>query len=258
MHHAQDVANRLLTGIALSNVSSRALTSAEARTLTASLHDDARDAIYSGALSIAEAIQGIDRKLYTWATVKLYYSVFYLARASLGLHGTGIIYHNKSPYVWAAIAGETPTKRAGTTHKAALNTFKQYRSSSALLSQQIGAEDPFNWLMARRESANYRDAKFCDPGAPSHFKFVENHGVRRLVNDYVADDTHLFTFDPDHAMLAFPIAALKLLQSELEKSPIGKMSQVDSEYLASQAFDIKGPIAELRKLLLTLRVNSPA
>ena len=59
----------------------------EATTLAASLRDDARDAIYSGVLSIAEAIQGLDRQLYSWTTVKLYYSVCYFARAALGLHG---------------------------------------------------------------------------------------------------------------------------------------------------------------------------
>ncbi len=219
--------------------------------LAASLHDDARDAIYSGVLSIAEAIQGLDRQLFSWTTVKLYYSVFYLARAALALNGIGIIYPDKTPYAWIAAAGNTPTKRAGTTHKAVLDAFRLYRKGSVLVSQQIGTEDPFAWLMSKRESVNYKVPKFCEPSAPSHFKFIEQHGVRRLVGDYVADDSHLFTFDPDHAMLAFPIAGLKLLLNDLKASGGARLLPQDARFLASQFFDNNGPLPEFRKMLLS-------
>jgi hypothetical protein len=75
--------------------------------------------------------------------------------------------------------------------------------------------------------------------------------VRQPVKDYVVDDTHLFTFDPDHAMLAFPIAGLKLVLGELRVSSRGGLPADDTEYLASQVFDKKGPLPELRKLLLS-------
>lgn len=251
MHRAQGVANRILAGLPTRDIPLRALTVSEAAMLSASLYDDSRDAFYSGALSIAEAIQGLDRNLFTWATVKLYYSVFYLARAALGLHCVGIIYSDRTPYAWEATAGETPAKRSGTTHKAVLDAFRLYRKSSVLLSQQIGTEESFAWLMARRESANYKDPKFCDPGAPPHFRLIESHGVRRLVNDYVADNSHLFTFDPDHAMLAFPIASLKLILNDLKISRLGGLPSVDKAFLASQVFDTNGPLPELRKLLLS-------
>lgn len=250
MHRAQSVVDNLLQGLTSGAISSRSLSAAEAATLAASLRDDARDAIYSGALSIAEAIQGIDRNLFTWTTVKLYYSVFYLTRAALGLNGFGIVYPEKTPYAWAAIAGSTPVKRSGTTHKAVLDAFKLYRANSIFLSQKIGAEDPFNWLMVRRESANYKVPKFCEPSAPDHFKFIEKHGVRRPVRDYIADEHHLFTFDPDHAMLAFPIALLKQLLGELKASQTGGFSREDGNFLASQFFDTTGPLPEFRKLLV--------
>src|ERR1035437_959569 len=57
--------------------------------------------------------------------------------------------------------------------KAVLDAFRLYRKSSVLISQQIGTEDPFTWLMARRESANYKNPKFCEPSAPPHFKLIE-------------------------------------------------------------------------------------
>lgn len=252
MHCAQGVANQILAGLVSGGISSRALTSSEAATLAASLHDDARDAIYSAALSIAEAMQGLDRQHYSWTTVKLYYSIFYLALASLGLHGVGIIYPDKgTPYTWVANPGQTPIKRSGTTHKAVLDAFKLYRQNNILISQQIGVDEPFDWMMARRESVNYKTPKFCEPGAPLHFKFVERHGVRRLVGDYVSDESNLFTFDPDHAMLAYPVAGLKLLLSDLKASNAARLSPEDIAYLASQFFDRTGPLPELRRLLLS-------
>lgn len=251
MHRAQSVADRVLVNLGSGAISSRALKSTEAATLASSLQDDARDAIYSGVLSIAEAIQGLDRQLFSWTTVKLYYSVFYLARAVLDLHGIGIIYRDRTPYAWLAKPGQTPSKQSGTTHKVVLNAFRHYRSGSVLVSQQIGTEDPFAWLMAKRESVNYKIPKFCEPAAPPHFKFIERYGVRRLVSDYVADDRHLFAFDPDHAMLAFPIAGLKLVLNNLKASGAARLLLDDATFLASQVFDKKGPLPDFRKMLLS-------
>jgi hypothetical protein len=251
MHRAQCVADRVLAGVAPRTISSLSLTAGEAAALSASLHDDARDCIYSGALSIAEAIQGLDRALFSWATVKLYYSVFYLARAALGLQGVAVVYSGRTPYTWVATAGQIPSKRSGTSHKVVLDAFAHFRNSSVLLSQQIGAENPFDWLTSKREFANYKQPKFCDPDAPYHFKFIAQHGVRQPVRDYVADDSHLFTFDPDHAMLAFPIATLKVLLSDLKVSNVGRLGQSDANFLASQVFDRAGPLPDLRRLLLS-------
>ena len=104
--------------------------------------------------------------------------------------------------------------------------------------------------MARRESVNYKVPKFCEPAAPGYFKFIERLGARRLVGEYIADDSHLFTFDPDHAMLAYPIAGLKLLLDNLKASRAASLARVDAAYLASQVFDSAGPLPEFRKLLL--------
>lgn len=239
-----------LGGLARNTIVSRALNAREATMLSTSLEEDARDAAYSGALSIAEALQGLDRGFFTWSTVKLYYSVFYLARAVLALQGVGIVYSGHTPYTWAAVSGAVPTKRSGTTHKVVLDAFAHFNSGSVLISQPIGGDTPFEWLVARREAANYTITKFSEPHAPVHFKFIEPLGVRRLVNNYVVDTTHLYTFDPDHAMLAFPIAALRLVLGELKVSRNGSLPTDEMAFLASLVFDRSGPLAELRKLLL--------
>ena len=250
MHRAQSVADQSLKGVTASAIGSKPLTSAEASALSAALVQDARDAIYSGALTIAEAVQGLHRRQFTWATVKLYYSVFYLARATLALSGTCIFYVNKTPYTWISAAGDAPKKRSGTTHKVVLDAFKTHLPGHVLVSQPIGVDDPYEWLAARREAANYKLARFSEPDAPAHFKIVEKHGVRQPLRDYLADDVHLFTFDPDHAMLSLPVAAIKAVLVLLRQSTGAGLSVDDCAFVARQCFDRAGPVPEFRKLLL--------
>lgn len=250
MHRAQTVASLALRGRGPTTVGNKALSRAEALQLRRALVEDARDAIFSGVLTIGEAVQGLDRKLFTWATVKLYYSVFYLTRAMLGINGIGIFYVKRTPYLWTATAGELPCKRSGTTHAVVLQAFEGFMPGSLLLSQAIGADEPFGWLMAKREEANYKIARFSEPSPPTHFANVERHGVRRLIGNYVADDTHLFTFDPDHAMLAFPIETMKLAFDALRKAGAAGIEPNDTAFLASQCFDRAGPIAEFRRLIV--------
>jgi hypothetical protein len=244
----QGVADTVLAGLKGSAATSRALSTQEAASLRAAMEQDANDAIYSGALTIAEAVHGLERRLYTWATVKLYYSVFYLARAALGLNGTCIFYIDRTPYTWESSAGATPRKRAGNTHKAVLDVFASQLSRHVLLSQPIGQQAAHEWLMSRRESANYKMARFSEPDAPNHFKFVERRGVRQPLRDYLADSVHLYTFDPDHAMLSFPVAALKDCLALL-KAGGGALPAADAKLLANYCRDRAGPVPEFRKLL---------
>ena len=248
-HRAQVVAANVLHGCTAATAVHKALKSAEAAQLQAALTEDARDAVYSGLLTIAEAVQGLDRHLYTWSTVKLYYSVFYLARAMLAATGVGLFYVNRTPFVWKASAGEHPEKRSGTTHATVLQAYAEFAPGSLLLSQTIGVEEPFEWLTSKREYANYKEARFSEPTAPAHFSTAEKYGVRRVIGDYVADAAYLFAFDPDHAMLAFPIETTKLAIATLSGAGALDLTQDDAGFLASQCFDRKGPISDFRRLI---------
>lgn len=249
MHRAQAAADQVLKGLATNAIASRRLSSAEAIGLRASLLLDARDAIYSGALTLAEAVQGLDRRQFTWATVKLYYSVFYLARAALGLHGTCVLYVNRTPYTWISNAGETPAKRSGTTHKVVLDAFKTHLPNHVLVSQPIGVDEPHKWLMGKREAVNYKTARFSDPMAPAHFEIVDRHGVRQPLRDYLGDTAHLFTFDADHAMLSFPVAALRDVLLQLMGATGSGLLTDECSFIARQCYDKAGPLPEFRKLL---------
>ncbi|WP_157755180.1 hypothetical protein [Variovorax boronicumulans] len=249
MHRAQAVADRIFGRVPAQATTTVALNVRDAGAMTVALQQDSKDAIFSGALSIAEAVQGLDRGLYTWSTVKLYYSVFYLTRAILGLSGTALIYVRHSPYSWKSSSGHPPVKRSGTTHKAAFATFTSNHPNHVLISQTVGTDAPFDWLMSLREQANYKLPKFLEPLAPQHFKSVEKHGARQMLRAYLNDGAHLYDFDPDHAMLAFPVATLKEAVAVLCSTTGSTLPQADLTLLAQQCADRLGPVAEFGTLL---------
>ena len=226
-----------------------ALSAAQATGLRQALATDAADYVYSGAISIGDAVQAIDSARYTWATVKLYYAVFYLARGLLASHGTAIVYDGKKPLSWESAPGTMPTKRNGTTHKAVLSSFVAILPTSPLLSQPIGSAQPLDWLMQRREEVNYKNARFCEPSAPKHFELIAREGVRKSISTYIRDTSYLYTFDLQHAMLAFPIEALKQIIKLCSTIGAGNsFNAEDRRYVASLYFDKKGPLSEVAAL----------
>lgn len=248
MHQAQRIAGGYLAGCSAPAITARALNAGEARTLAKSLGQDARDCYYSGVLSVADSVQSLDRGFYSWATVKLYYAAFYLARSALALSGYSIIYAGTTPYAWRALPGEVPVKRSGPTHKVVLNAFPSYLAGHVLVSQNIGVDLPFDWLMARREEVNYKFPKFCEPSAPNHFSFVASRGIRRAVGAYLDDKSYMYAFDPDHAMLAFPLAGLKLLHGSFASGQPNELSKDDASYLTGIFLDRSGPLADIQNL----------
>lgn len=59
------------------------LTTNEAVQLKELLNEDAVDFFYNGILSFSEGIDAVFQKRFSWATIKLYYAVYYLIRATL-------------------------------------------------------------------------------------------------------------------------------------------------------------------------------
>jgi hypothetical protein len=250
MHQAQHVLDTLLRpmypGV---SVSAWSLPAGHLSSLTGALELDSSSYFYSGAVSIGDAAQAIDRQLFTWATVKLYYAAFYLLRSILAHRGVCLFYDGTKPYSLRCLAGQSPTKRDGPTHKVVLRLFESEVNQSVLLTQPIGAENPLNWLMARREAANYSTARFEEPAPPSHFRTIAQLGVRRALSAYVKDDSYLYTFDPDHAMFAFPVEILKQAWGHLKSHGRAGPTEDDLRYLAGLFLDRKGPLADMTALL---------
>ncbi|MFA8599961.1 hypothetical protein QT917_009945 [Xanthomonas campestris pv. campestris] len=230
----------------------QALTPANAAALLRALHTDSISYIYSGAVSTGDATQAAHKSLYSWATVKLYYSTFYFLRAMLALDGSAIFYVGTTPYKWKATAGSIPIKLSGNTHKAALSTFKTAFPGNAITTQEVAGKPALEWLMQKRESVNYGIPRFSEPDPPAHFGKIASIGVRRAISAYVSDVQYLYAFDPDHAILAMPIDALKQCLVMSKNVNIKAINEEDTSYLITLFSDSKGPLSDMAVLLRSL------
>ena len=253
MNRAQAlVDSRLCSRIASHGLTAVSLDLSDTNLLRLALEADASDYLYSGLISLGDAIRSVESGLYTWATVKLYYSVFYICRSMLATQHCALLYLRGSQCSLKCNIGSSPAKLVGTTHKALLSLFAREFPANPLLSQQIDSQPPFLWLMERRESANYKQARFIEPGVPDHFLQLHQIGLRKAVATYLSDSYMLYAFDPDHAALAFPLLTLQqALQLRASKPnaavKIGNASA--TSFLRQILADKSGPISDLVALV---------
>jgi hypothetical protein len=249
MHHAQSLVGSMGSG---GGFLDRPLSAAEASRVEAMLRIDATNYLYSACVSIGDALQAVDRSLFTWATVKLYYSTFYMLRSLLALSGRVLLYDGSKPRTLTSRAGDVPIALGGNsrgTHQAVITYFTRSFPSSPLLSQDIVGESPFKWLMLRREDANYAAGRFDDPRCPPHFSTIVHFGVRRAASEYITDTSYLYAFDPDHAIIALPIEVLKLALSH-PNLDISANTDADAQrFFRALYSDRAGPMADLLSLL---------
>jgi len=227
-------------------VRSKVLTPVEAASLSNGLRGDAGDLYYSGWISLLDALHGIHKGFYTWATVKLYYSVFYVFRASLAVDDICAFHIDKSSFSVLAQAGQSPvscTERG--THKTVMKSFERQNSGHPLVSQQIDLIDAVEWMVERRESANYRDVRFSEPNHQPALKYVIESGLRRTLNAYLAETSTLYVFDPDHALVAYPLRALQLIGNQLASAGVIEVSKDEQEFLKSRTRDQSGNLPAL-------------
>ena len=198
------------------------LSRANVRALRNALREDCKDLYFKGLLSLSEAVCSTDKCLYSWATVKLYYSVFYFLRCSLAIRGYAIV-RNKSLYLLRVQEGEGPIKKNTdkyrNDHVCVINVYRDlYGHSDILQSNTIDGLNPYEWLMERRHQVNYREREFHDPDCAGFLQAiaarVQSKALGKLIETYVDDADYLYCFQPDHACLALPIKRALLTRQE--------------------------------------------
>lgn len=234
----------------------RVITQVEATNLENALRADAIDLYYSAWVSFMDAIRGIQSRCSTWATVKLYYSTFYTLRTALALRRICAFHVGNSSFSIKAIAGQSPvscTDRG--THKTVLNTFNREYPNHSLVSQTIDLQNPLDWLIDRRESVNYRQARFSEPDFSKDFDFIGRTGLRKAVATYLDDSTLLYVFDPDHAIVSYPLHALKVIGNQIlaEAIPLS-LSSNEQSFLKSKAADKSGNLTALVEEMKRLKL----
>jgi hypothetical protein len=239
-------ANQFLHSIGKIAVGS-SLDAAERSALQLALREDSRDYYHSSAVSLVDGIRSVPHGFYSWATVKLYYSVFYALRARLAIAGECLYYDQSKPRVICTDPGTYAVGQNGTTHKVVMKLFTQRFPGDLLLSQDIDGKPPLEWLMEKREEANYKVSRFTEPNPPHHMQSVAESGVRALLVSAEADS--VYAFDPDHAIVAFPYMVIKDLKERLGRMNVRPSNALELKFLRKHAQDAAGKLPQLASVL---------
>lgn len=202
------------------------LDKSQASLLDSELRDDAKDLYFKGLLSLFEALKSVNEKLFSWATIKFYYSVYYFLRCTMAVNGVALI-RQKSLYYLKAIDGESPVskgnKKYNTDHSGTINYFIDLFSSDILLSQSIDTTNVYDWLMNKREQINYRERQFNEPNHATFWNSIveqiDKGGFEKLLKDYI-QDKFVLCFQEEHAILAIPLKRAILTKDKLDNEDI--------------------------------------
>lgn len=253
-HNASDyVAANVLPRIGVLSPTLHTVTHLDAAVMEQILREDAKEYLYSGIVSVANACASIRMGYYSWATVELYYATFYMLRGLLATVGICICYADTKPLIVKAAAGERlrrppGVKRAGTTHGIVLETAKRELPNDLIFSQPIAGMQPVEWMRERREEANYWHSRMVEPGVPDQMRMVEHNGMRKVVTAY-ASDLLGFAFDPDHAIIAYPMLVWERLKDKILLQSGTVLEENDQSYLRSLFVDNAGILTAMRVLI---------
>lgn len=229
MLHSDHLAQTISTSARTGNVY-RPLTYVEAAQLEAALLSDSNALAQVALASLFEGIAGVASSRFSWSTVKFYYSAFYAIRSMLMIKQYSIFYIGRTPHIYHARPGQAPAKKGGNSHTVAFELFKNVYRNDLCLSQDIENISPLEWIESKRNFISYRSAPYIDPVAPDQFKSMKSK-LRISLVEYLNDVSNLYSFDKDHAMIAYPLLLIKRMSEDIRiSSPLSEVN-IDKHFV---------------------------
>jgi uncharacterized protein (UPF0332 family) len=236
-----------------SKIESFTLDKNDAFALSNSLREDAKDLFFKGCQSLTESLANYSNRLYSWAVIKSYYSVFYMIKADFALRDFALIRH-KCIYYLHAQEGSIPitkgrkssSNRSDYTgdHKSTLNYYKDlFSNSDILLSQEIDGMNAYQWLMKKREQVNYQERDFKEPNRPDFLDFINSRIIAgdflKLIKQIYEDNNLVLTFQPEFAPIAIPLRRAILTKKNFNNNGITEiLNQEQTAHLKKfESFD---------------------
>lgn len=207
-HHANESIKKWLNESQAVRVEDAILDDKIASNIIDSMRMDASGILFSGCVTFLDAIRGIQCGYFSWSTVKLYYSVFYAIRSILAGNLVAIFYQGRKAYSLELAAGKSPRRENGVTHEIVWKVFSR-NFLNIYLNNEIDSICSYEWMKKLREESNYKNAKFLEPNLPTWFSYIDRYGLTNSISAYLEDDSMLYAFDKDHAILAYPIECLR-------------------------------------------------
>lgn len=205
---------------------SHELTTNEADELKTLLRQDAIDFFNSAVISFSEGIDAIYLKRYSWATVKLYYSIFYLLRTFMASNGYALL-RNYSMYRLKVAAGEKPygtgNKKYNSTHGGTMSHYKDvFSGTDTLLTNTIDDTDVYQWMEDARDIVNYRAVSFEDPDCLDvwckYKEALESNKLSDLLEQLINDTQYIYCFQEEYAVVAIPIKRMQQTIMDLDNN----------------------------------------
>ncbi|MDR6563576.1 MULTISPECIES: hypothetical protein [unclassified Arcicella] len=230
-----------------SNIDSYTINTVDYTNLCDCLKSDMDGFFLNAILSYSSAIDGLMKKSFSWATIKLYYTLFYSLKAELSRNGFIIFYHNGKLFSGLNQVGEQFKPLKGTSHEAIFKLFSTKFPQNKFVINDIDNSKSFEWFKENREHVNYRINPMSDPQVSSlYLKPISN--LRVWISNYIQDtNTNIYTFDNEHAYLAFTTQIIEDLFTEY--SNINRknlyLNECNFKYIKTNFTDKSGPISVL-------------
>lgn len=208
----------------------------ESLTVSSELHprlvsasfDDARGLYFKALLSISEAVLALSRSYHSWAVVKLYYSVFFLTRCVFAARSLAIV-KCSGIYTLETTIGASPIKRdkgkfkgqdIKGDHKTVLATYvNDLGKNDKIISNKVGTDTVFEWMMKKREEVHYRAPTFLEPDFQNFEISIHREGKLAFwVDQYLSDVEFIYCFQENHCCLATALQFAQQAKLELTDS----------------------------------------
>lgn len=195
---------------------------------------DAEDYLFSASVSFFNALQNITERNYSWATVELYYVLYYLFRVKLHYEKVAIFRAKGQIYYLEIKKGNAIHSVKGNTHEGVIAIFRKMFPSDLIFSNTIDLADSVEWIKQNREIVNYRSVNFTEPKCFIFFdKYCSLPLLQKNLQMLINDSSFVFAFQPEFAMLGIPL----LLLTDITKTYLLQMNHIFSteklEYINS-------------------------
>ena len=222
------------------------ISDAQLSALNLAAKEDASGTFFKALLSIVEALEGLVRDGHSWAVVKLYYSVFYLLRCKMNAMGHVFFKCAGSIYSIELKKNAMPSERskgkfAGSDirgdHKTILATYIAHLGvRDILLTNRIGSESVYEWMMGAREEVHYRQPTFSEPASAVFFRELRTEpGLALWINKYLNDPNVVHCFLAEHCCLATPLVlGLAALREHIARFSDPPLTPEQGQHLQSK------------------------
>jgi hypothetical protein len=219
-HIFEDILKNYFNTTNLNNISSKLINSLIIKghnniEFSSSLKSDSKDYFFKGFFSLLESLTSINRKYFSWATVKLYYSIFYFTRSFLNCKDIIIVRFKRDFFYFRNNINLNPIKIPGThknDHKASFYVNNLLFPNEFLLTNLINGISVYDWMMQKREEINYKNRTFHEPIIPDFLRYfydnISKGNTRKIIYEYLHDDS--YCFDDDHICVSVPIKRMQL------------------------------------------------